>query len=154
VQIAGLRVERQNWSRAARPGLVRARGIARGVLAVVYLTAGILHVCMPEPFLLITPDWVPFTRQVIFATGLCEIAGAIGLLTRRLRYAAGIGLALYAICVFPANIKHFVDGVPAGGHPLGWWYHIPRLALQPVIVWWALFAGEVVTWPFGRAQRD
>ena len=37
------------------------------------------------------------------AGGVAEIAGAIGLMIPRLRYAAGIGLALYALCVWPAN---------------------------------------------------
>lgn len=43
-----------------------------------------------------------------------------------------------------------IDHVAIGGPALGWWYHGPRLALQPVLVWWALFAGGVVTWPFAR----
>ena len=101
---------------------------------------------------MITPDWVPVPRAVIFATGLCEFAGAFGLMTQRFRRAAGIGLALYAVCVFPANIKHAFVGLPPGQVQLGWWYHAPRLALQPVLVWWALFAGEAVDWPFHRRQ--
>lgn len=129
------------------------RAIARGMLATIYLIAGVFHLSTPDTFLLITPDWVPFPRQVILVTGLCEIVGALALLTRTLRRPAGIALALYAICVFPANIKHFIDGVPAGGLQLGWWYHIPRLAFQPVIVWWGLFAGEIISWPFGKAPR-
>ncbi len=133
--------------------LRRGRAAARAVLALAYATAGFLHVTRPEPFLMITPDWVPFPRQVIFGTGLCEIAGAAALLAPRLRRAAGAALALYAVCVYPANIKHAIDGVPAGGIQLGWWYHAPRLALQPVLVWWALFAGGLVTWPFRRAAR-
>ena len=126
----------------------RGRTVARYVLAAAYLAAGVLHIATPGPFLLITPGWVPFPRAVIFGTGLCELAGAAGLVTRPLRYAAGCGLALYAVCVYPANIKHALDGLPAGEVQLGWWYHAPRLALQPVLVWWALFAGGVLTWPF------
>jgi uncharacterized membrane protein len=99
---------------------------------------------------MITPDWVPFPHQVIFGTGLCELAGAAGLLTKRFRRAAGMCLALYAVCVYPANIKHAIDGLPIGHVQLSWWYHAPRLAVQPVLVWWALFAGQVVTWPFTR----
>ena len=129
---------------------IRGRTPARWVLAAIYLTAGVFHLATPDPFLLITPAWVPFPRQVILVTGLCELAGAVGLLTPRLRRAAGIGLALYAVCVVPANIKHAIDGLPAGQVQLGWWYHAPRLALQPVLVWWALFVGEVVDWPFER----
>ncbi len=130
----------------------RGRAIARWVLAAIYLVAGLFHLATPGTFLMITPDWVPFPRAVILGTGLCELAGAVGLATRGARVAAGIGLALYAVCVFPANIKHAVDGLPAGQVQLGWWYHAPRLALQPVLVWWALFAGGVVTWPFGRRR--
>lgn len=126
------------------------RAAARWALAAVYLAAGMLHLAMPDPFLRITPEWVPFPRQVVMGTGLCEVAGAIALLTRGLRRAAGIALATYAVCVFPANIKHAIDSLPAGAGHLGWWYHAPRLALQPVLVWWALFAGEVVESPLAR----
>ncbi|MEQ1756631.1 MAG: hypothetical protein ABL973_21125, partial [Micropepsaceae bacterium] len=63
-------------------------------------------------------------------------------------YAAGVMLALYAICVFPANVKHAMEDVALGGTRLSWWYHGPRLAFQPVFVWWALFCGDVTSWPF------
>jgi hypothetical protein len=37
----------------------------------------------------------------------------------------------------------------------GWAYHAPRLAFQPVFVWWALFAGDLVDWPWrGRSKSD
>jgi len=130
----------------------KVRRIARLILAALYLAAGVFHLATPEPFLLITPGWVPFPREVILVTGLLEIAGAAGLVSRRLRRAAGIALALYAVLVFPANIKHAVEGVPGGALQLGWWYHLPRLAFQPVLVWWALFAGGVVDWPFRRTR--
>jgi uncharacterized membrane protein len=97
---------------------------------------------------------VPYPSGVILATGLCEIAGSFGLMTRSLRRAAGIAFALYAVCVFPANIKHAFEGLPAGQIQLGWWYHAPRLALQPVLVWWALFAGSVIDWPFRRRRKE
>jgi uncharacterized membrane protein len=67
-----------------------------------------------------------------------------------LRKAAGIGLALYAVCVYPANINQALYGIPIGGHVLSWWYHVPRLAFQPVLVWWALWVSGVIEWPFGR----
>jgi uncharacterized membrane protein len=140
-------------SHAGASRVERGRAGSRWVLAAVYVTAGVFHIAAPAAFLMITPDWVPFPRQVILGTGLCELAGAGGLITRRFRRAAGIALALYAVCVFPANIKHAIDGLPPGQVQLGWWYHAPRLALQPVLVWWALFAGGVVTWPFGRSSR-
>ena len=42
----------------------------------------------------------------VLITGVCEIARAFGLVTRSLRWWAGVMLVLYAVCVFPANVKH------------------------------------------------
>jgi uncharacterized membrane protein len=131
----------------------RARRWARRCLAAVYALAGLLHIIAPRPFLSITPDWVPWAEQVVQLTGLAEIAGAVGLFVPRLRRAAGVGLAIYAACVYPANVKHAVDQAIVGGETLSWIYHGPRLALQPVIVWWALWAAGVIDWPIGRRSR-
>ena len=125
----------------------------RWAMALLYLFAGIAHIRSPDGFLAITPEWVPFPREVILATGVCEIAGATALLASSLRWWAGAMLALYAVCVFPANIKHAIENVPIDGMRLSWWYHAPRLALQPVLVWWALYCGEVVDWPWRRSKQ-
>lgn len=118
------------------------------LLAAAYLVAGLAHLAATDAFVAIVPDWVPAPRAVVLATGLAEILGAAALATRRWRRAAGLAFALYAVAVFPANIKHALDAVPAGGVELGWWYHAPRLALQPVIVWLALWVTGWVDWPF------
>lgn len=106
----------------------------------------------PGGFVAITPDWVPEPHLVVALTGMAEIAGAAGLLVARLRHPAAIGLALYALCVWPANFNHALNDISLGGMHLGWWYHAPRLALQPVLIWWALWAGGVVDWPFRRVR--
>ena len=130
---------------------MKARTIMRWLMAAFYLIAGIGHVLRPESFLLIVPEWVPFPREVIFVTGLCELAGAAALLTTRLRRFAGIMLALYALCVWPANIKHALLHIPLPPIPDSWWYHGPRLAFQPVLIWWALFCSGVIDWPWRKS---
>ena len=95
---------------------------------------------------------MPFPAQVVLLTGLCELAGGTGLAMPRWRRPAAVMLAAYAVCVFPANIKHAMDGLAYGSNQLGVAYHVPRLLFQPVIVWWTLFAGEVIDWPF-RGRR-
>jgi uncharacterized membrane protein len=122
----------------------------RWLLAVLFVAAGVAHLKAPDKLLKITPDWVPFAPQLIFVTGLCELAGAVALVTRPLRKAAGVALALYAVCVWPANFKHALEGVDIPGVPSSWWYHLPRLAFQPVIVWAALFSAGVIDWPWRR----
>lgn len=133
-----------------------ARPIIRWMLAVVYLVAGILHLITPEPFLTITPDWVPFPATVVMATGLAEIAGAAGLVQpfwRELQRAAAVGLAAYAVCVFPANINHFAMDMARSDGGLGLAYHVPRMFAQPIVVWLTLWAGQVTDWPFSRRTR-
>jgi len=53
---------------------------------------------------------------------------------------AGWGLAAYALCVWPANFHHMQIDMARPGHGLGLGYHIPRLAAQPLIIAWALWA--------------
>ena len=123
----------------------------RVALGCVYAAAGLLHLAVPAPFLRITPDWVPFARSVIALTGVAELAGAAGLLqpwSPALRRAAGAGLALYALCVWPANIHHMMLDLDSRGGGLGWGYHGPRMLLQPVLIWAALWTGDVTGWPF------
>ncbi|WP_375250193.1 hypothetical protein [Sphingomonas sp.] len=89
------------------------------------------------------PRWVPAPTLVVIATGICEALGAVGLMTRRWRVAAGWGLAAYALCVWPANVQHAINDLSRGtGLPLA--YHAPRLLLQPLIIWWALWASGAV----------
>jgi uncharacterized membrane protein len=121
----------------------------RYVMAAFYFVAGVAHLRSPGAFLVIIPPWVPYPHEVIAFTGVCELAGAVGLLTLRFRWWAGVMLAAYAVCVFPANVRHAVEGITIGGTTLGLGYHVPRLLFQPVLVWWALFVGGVVDWPWG-----
>jgi uncharacterized membrane protein len=129
-----------------------ARAVMRWVLALFYVAAGMAHLRAPDSLLAITPSWVPFAPQVIFITGLCEIAGAIALVTKPLRWWAGVALAAYALCVWPANFKHAIDGVDLPHISSSWLYHGPRLAFQPVLIWWALYAAGVIDWPWRRDQ--
>ena len=121
--------------------------IMRLLHAACYVAAGLVHLYAPDAFLPIMPGWVPFPWQVVIFTGACELVGAAALLTHKYRRAAGIMLALYAVFVFPANIKHALEGVQVAALPSSWWYHAPRLLAQPVLVWWALFCSGVIDWP-------
>ena len=121
------------------------RPLLRGVLAAFYAFAGVIHLIRPAPFLTIMPAWVPAPEAVVLWTGVAEILGAIGLVqpfSQPLRRAAGWGLALYALCVWPANINHFILDMakPDGG--LGLAYHVPRMIAQPVIIWLAVWVSR------------
>ena len=118
----------------------------RLALAALYGFAGYMHLVKPEPFLSITPAWVPFPEAVVLWTGVAEILGATALLqpfSKPLRQAAGVGLALYALCVWPANINHFAMDMARADGGLGLAYHVPRMFAQPLVIWLALWVGDV-----------
>ena len=120
----------------------RGADTARLTIAPVFILVGCVHLLRPGLLAPLMPHVVPFPTLVIMLTGIAEIAGAIGLFVPRTRKLAGIMLALYALCVYPANIQHAVHDLSTGTG-LGWVYHYPRLFAQPLICWWALAAGAV-----------
>lgn len=119
------------------------KAVGRGLLSLIFIVAALFHVFLPQTLVAMTPSWVPSPRLAVIVTGLVEAAGGIGLMIPRVRAAAGIGLALYSVCVYPANIQHAVHDLSTGTG-LGWAYHYPRLFAQPFICWWALWAGGLV----------
>jgi len=135
------------------PVALRVQTGLRWLLVVFYGLAGWLHLHRPHGFEQIVPPGVPYPHAVVLATGVAELLGAAGLLMLPVRWAAGWGLAAYALCVWPANFYHAFANVAIDGVTLGWAYHGPRLLFQPVLIWAALFAGENIVWPFGRHNR-
>jgi uncharacterized membrane protein len=103
-------------------------------LVVLLGVSGVLHLLRPAPFVSIVPKMLPRKRELVFVSGLAELAGA-GLMaapaTRRLGGAVSAGLL---IGVFPANISM---ALRSGRRPA--WYQgavWARLPLQvPLIVW-------------------
>ena len=125
----------------------------RWLLAAFYAFAGVIHLAEPQPFLSIMPGWVPMPHAVVFWTGVAELLGAAALVqpvSLALRRAGAIGLAAYAVCVFPANIHHFALDMARADGGFGLGYHIPRMTAQPILVWLALWTGGVTDWPLHR----
>jgi uncharacterized membrane protein len=135
------------------PGVADWPARMRLGMAVALVFTGIDHLQTPGRYLPMMPGFVPWPAEVVFLTGLCELAGALGLLVPRLRRAAGLLLALYFVCVFPANIKNALEGLSIAGLPTTQWYYWLRLAFQPLVVWWVLFAAGVMRWPRRVASR-
>lgn len=126
---------------------------ARWTMGALYALAGICHLAIPQPFLSIMPRWVPYPEAVVAVTGIAELLGAASLVQSRsasLRRIAGLGLALYALCVWPANVQHMLIDLARPDAGLGLAYHVPRLAAQPLLIWLALWTGEVTRWPFAK----
>ena len=140
-------------SRLGASGLADWRACMRWGLSLGLVFAGIDHLLTPERYLPMMPSFVPFPAEVVFFTGLCELAGAVGLVVPRLRHLAGIMLAIYFVCVFPANIKNAIEGLSVAGLPTANWYYWLRLLFQPLVIWWTLYSSAAIDWPLVKGRR-
>ncbi|UNK70986.1 DoxX family protein [Microbacterium sp. H1-D42] len=85
----------------------------RGGLAAMFALTGVSHfIGMREELIAMVPDFVPTPELAVTATGLVELAGAIGLLIPRLAGLSAAGLTLLLIGVFPANIALALSDAP------------------------------------------
>lgn len=108
--------------------------------ALFFMTTGVLHFTQTAGFERIVPACLPYPREIVYASGLLEIAGGIGLLIKRTRNWAGIGLIALLIAVFPANVNMALNTITFGlPEPLIWL----RLPLQLLIIAWVFRAKNV-----------
>lgn len=131
------------------PATSPARTLARLLLAAFLLTAGIGHFVATETFLAQTPTWLPARTLIVQISGAVEIALGLALVTLpRWRREVGWVVAAFFLAVFPGNIHQAVTDTAAFGldSPTARW---SRLALQPVLIVWALWATGA--WPRSRA---
>lgn len=111
---------------------------ARDALSVMLVFTGVSHfTSMKEDFVRMMPS-IPWPHGMVYFTGVCEIAGAAGLLLPEFRRAAGYGLIVFFLAVLPANIHATRAGVRLRGKPatnLG--LRIPMQILFIAIAFWA-----------------
>ena len=115
-----------SWAAASRDGLA----------VMLLLTASGHFLPIKEDLVRMTPSWVPWPRTMVFFTGLCEIAAAIGLVMPALQRAAGIALIIFFIAIFPANVHAARAGVTLRGRPpTPLWMRVPMQILFIAFAW-------------------
>ena len=114
-----------------------SKRLAWGLLVLFMVGMGTLHFTHTPFFMRAMPPWLPLHLEAVYLSGVCEIAGGLGLLIPRLRVAAAWGLVALFIAVFPANVYVAVAGVQLTPEPIAWWIWWARLPLQAVFIAWA-----------------
>lgn len=110
--------------------------LLRPLLVSSFVVAGTLHFLAPDAYERIMPPYLPMHRELVYLSGALEILGGLGMLSKRTRYAAGIGLVLLLIAVWPANLQMLLDA-RAEDKP-SWWIALlwARLPLQLLLILW------------------
>jgi uncharacterized membrane protein len=112
----------------------RIKLISKYLLAIFMIVAGTMHFVNPAFFLKIVPPDLPFHKELVLVSGVCEVLLGVLLLIPKYSHLAAWGIIALLIAVFPANIYLFrnQDILPAS--PL---VHLLRLPLQGVFILWA-----------------
>ena len=117
-----------SWPAAVRVGLA----------AMLLFTAVAHFNALRHDLARMMPPFVPSPMAMVYFTGLCEIAGAIGLLVRRTRQAAAWALIVFFLAVLPANIHAARAGLTLGGAPVTpIAIRVPVQGLFILMTWWA-----------------
>ncbi|HMJ33677.1 MAG TPA: hypothetical protein VK501_07145 [Baekduia sp.] len=110
----------------------------------LFVVAGALHFVKPRIYESIMPDYLPARRGLVYASGLAEAAGGLGLLhpSPKVRRWAGRWLVSTLAGVFPANLHMALNPER--------YAQIPRLALYARLPFQLVFA----RWVLASAERD
>jgi uncharacterized membrane protein len=114
----------------------------RRLFGLFFVCAGILHFVIPRTYARSMPPYIPAHMELVYASGVAEIAGGLATLhpaTRRFGSAFSIATLL---AVFPANVHMALNAddfpdVP-GGEAALW----ARLPVQALFIAWAYAAGD------------
>jgi uncharacterized membrane protein len=106
------------------------------LLAAFFVGSGVNHFVMPRAYEEIVPPRLQgHAKAVVAVSGVAEVIGGLAVLPRRTRRLAGPGLIAILAAIFPANL--YMARSPERFPKIPRWALYARLALQPMMMWWA-----------------
>jgi uncharacterized membrane protein len=108
------------------------------LLALFFVVAGVMHFVQPRFYVAMMPKVFPkdWRLPLVQFTGICEIAGGLGVLVPATQHLTGVLLIIFLIAILPANIQMLMNAIakpePTGTIVTLW----IRLPLQGLLIWW------------------
>jgi uncharacterized membrane protein len=113
----------------------------RRLFGPFFVFAGIMHFVIPRQYEAIMPEGLPAKRELVYASGVAEIAAGAGTMHPHTRRAASWLSIATLLAVFPANVNMALNPerykLPGGAIAL--WLRLP---LQALLIAWAWAAGD------------
>jgi len=116
---------------------------AQIAMAVMMTFTALGHFKFTQGMAMMLPAFIPYKKQVVYITGVIEIAAAVGLLIPAARTLTAWCLILFFVVLTPANIhaaiKHLNMEKAAfdGPGPEYLWFRIPLQLLFIAWVYWS-----------------
>jgi uncharacterized membrane protein len=106
------------------------------VLGIFFVVAGVAHFLRPEIYMKIMPPYLPWPRELVYLSGVCEVALGVLVLVPRFTVPAAWGLIALLLAVFPANVYMATHAELFPG-------------IKPVLLWLRLpFQGVLIAWAY------
>lgn len=122
----------------------RLRTAALAFVFLWFFLGGVAHFVFTDAEMRIVPPAIPWPRAAVYVSGALELAGALGILWRPTRRAAGWGLAALTLAVTPANV--FMLQQAARFPDVPHWLLVARLPMQAVLL-------VLIVWSAARPPR-
>ncbi|WP_051663984.1 DoxX family protein [Dyadobacter crusticola] len=112
---------------------------ARIGMAAMLVVTGLAHFGFTKGMEMMLPDFLPFKRELVWITGILELAAAAGLLLPKFTWLTGWLLIVFFVMILPANIygaMHHINLQTAsydGDGPGYLWFRVP---LQLFFIAW------------------
>jgi len=113
----------------------------RAAMAVMLLITGIAHFTSTEAMVAMMPEAIPYKRELVWFTGICELAAVAGLLWTRFTRLTSVMLIIFFVAIIPANIAGSLNSTGMGGSEYGPLYLLFRIPLQIFFIWWVWWFG-------------
>lgn len=109
--------------------------ILKYLMAIFYIGAGVNHFINPEFYIKIMPPYLPWHAELVYLSGVIEIALGLLVLVPKYTRLAAWGIIALLIAVFPANIHLAIHPeIIPNVNPIA---HLIRLPIQGIFVLWA-----------------
>lgn len=115
----------------------------RIALSAMLIFTAVAHFAFTKGMEMMLPPFIPFKTQVVFLTGVMEVAAAIGLLLPNFRVTSAWLLIAFFVMILPANVYAAVkqvdyqSGTFTGNGPMYLWFRLP---LQVFFILWTYIA--------------
>ena len=121
---------------------------ARIAMSAMLLFTAIGHFAFTKGMSMMLPYFIPFKTEMVYLTGVIEIAAAIGLFIPNFRVITAWLLIAFFILILPANIYAAINHIDYqkgtfNGHGLNYlWFRIP---LQVFFIAWTYLSAILKT---------
>lgn len=113
----------------------------RAAMAAMLLVTGVAHFTSTDSMVAMMPEAIPYKRELIWFTGVCELAAVAGLLWARFARLTSVMLIIFFIAILPANVAGSLKAEGVGGTSYGPWYLLFRVPLQAFFIAWVWYFG-------------